>query len=384
MKLNTMKKEEEEQNVILQRTLGLKVPYRGTVEDLRALNKELLKSCIVPSEANKQLIKNEIEKSNRLLTNACSQVSYDSSNARKSMLTKKLSVDTDPISPSRSMKIFPRKSPILNKPLADEWTGSFEIKRHDGQNSAVITENTGLEVGVEKDTGNEVRYDQRGEENMEEEGINGTDSAMMIEEKCHFEDDTGVSSLHRDLVMKMCNNNNHGVLNDWKQNPKGGQYWNYRKIFMEIEREQVQEHRRKQEHRKRILRLKIEKEREREIKEGEISQFPEVTVVNTIADCDRLNNTNTKGVAVTPNKLKTDQQDKENEEDETELYRYIDALRQTSKERTRINGVFLPPLCPCGPSIWDTHPESCANNCVFYKNPKGYIRALTTVLANNR
>ncbi|XP_066927397.1 uncharacterized protein [Clytia hemisphaerica] len=92
MKLNTMKKEEEEQNVILQRTLGLKVPYRGTVEDLRALNKELLKSCIVPSEANKQLIKNEIEKSNRLLTNTCSQVSHDSSNARKSMLTKKISV----------------------------------------------------------------------------------------------------------------------------------------------------------------------------------------------------------------------------------------------------------------------------------------------------
>ena len=41
-------------------------------------------------------------------------------------------------------------------------------------------------------------------------------------------------------------------------------------------------------------RLKIEKEREREIKEGEISQFPEVTVVNTTADFDRLNNTNSQ------------------------------------------------------------------------------------------
>ena len=62
--------------MILQRSLGLKVPYRGTVEDLQALNKELLKSCIVPSsdEPSKQVLRNEIEKSNRMLSNTCTEV----------------------------------------------------------------------------------------------------------------------------------------------------------------------------------------------------------------------------------------------------------------------------------------------------------------------
>lgn len=56
---------ENEQNVVLQRTLGMKIPYRGTEEDLQALNKELLKSCIIPCRSNTQLIKSEIEESNQ-------------------------------------------------------------------------------------------------------------------------------------------------------------------------------------------------------------------------------------------------------------------------------------------------------------------------------
>lgn len=65
---------EEEQNVVIQRTLGLKLPYRGTMEDLQALNKELLKSCIIPCSTNKQLIRSEVEKSNELLQNTCVEV----------------------------------------------------------------------------------------------------------------------------------------------------------------------------------------------------------------------------------------------------------------------------------------------------------------------
>lgn len=51
--------------------------------------------------------------------------------------------------------------------------------------------------------------------------------------------------------------------------------------------------------------------------------------------------------------------------------RYIEALRQQLKDKVRRKKIELPPLCCCGDSIWDTNPETCANNCFFYKNPKG-------------
>lgn len=62
------------------------------------------------------------------------------------------------------------------------------------------------------------------------------------------------------------------------------------------------------------------------------------------------------------------------------MERYIEALRQQLKEKTRRKKIDLPPLCCCGETIWDTNPETCANNCVFYKNPKEYGRALQAML----
>lgn len=43
------------------------------------------------------------------------------------------------------------------------------------------------------------------------------------------------------------------------------------------------------------------------------------------------------------------------------------------KEKMDQQGVALPPLCPCGVTAWDCNPDTCANNCVFYKNPKGKL-----------
>lgn len=44
-------------------------------------------------------------------------------------------------------------------------------------------------------------------------------------------------------------------------------------------------------------------------------------------------------------------------------------------------GVELPPLCCCGMTLWDTNPDTCANNCVFYRNPKG-VQAQSTYTCN--
>ena len=37
----------------------------------------------------------------------------------------------------------------------------------------------------------------------------------------------------------------------------------------------------------------------------------------------------------------------------------------------------LPPLCSCGLDPLDNHPDNCARNCVFYRNPEAYKRALS-------
>lgn len=41
------------------------------------------------------------------------------------------------------------------------------------------------------------------------------------------------------------------------------------------------------------------------------------------------------------------------------------------KEKVKFCNIDLPPLCSCGSDFWDSHPDTCANNCVFYKNHKG-------------
>ncbi|XP_060769338.1 coiled-coil domain-containing protein 15 isoform X3 [Neoarius graeffei] len=62
------------------------------------------------------------------------------------------------------------------------------------------------------------------------------------------------------------------------------------------------------------------------------------------------------------------------------IARYVEALRAQIKEKLEQEKVELPPLCCCGESFWDSHPDTCANNCVFYNNPKSYAQALLSVL----
>lgn len=51
--------------------------------------------------------------------------------------------------------------------------------------------------------------------------------------------------------------------------------------------------------------------------------------------------------------------------------RYIEALRAQMREKIKLYNINLPPLCSCGSDFWDSHPDTCANNCIFYKNHKG-------------
>lgn len=65
---------------------------------------------------------------------------------------------------------------------------------------------------------------------------------------------------------------------------------------------------------------------------------------------------------------------------ERERQRYLEALRVQIQEKMRLYNITLPPLCGCGPDFWDAHPNTCANNCIFYKNHRAYTRALYSVI----
>lgn len=52
-----------------------------------------------------------------------------------------------------------------------------------------------------------------------------------------------------------------------------------------------------------------------------------------------------------------------------ESLRYIEALKNLIQQKSTANEKMIPPICSCSGSLLDTNPDTCANNCIFYKNP---------------
>lgn len=52
---------------------------------------------------------------------------------------------------------------------------------------------------------------------------------------------------------------------------------------------------------------------------------------------------------------------------------YREQLQLEAKTRARP----IPPLCHCGLDPLENHTEQCARNCIFFKNPQAYGRALS-------
>lgn len=65
-----------------------------------------------------------------------------------------------------------------------------------------------------------------------------------------------------------------------------------------------------------------------------------------------------------------------------EHVRYVEALRAQMREKVKLCNIDLPPMCSCGSDFWDSHPDTCANNCVFYKNHKAYSQVLHSVISS--
>ena len=150
----------------------------------------------------------------------------------------------------------------------------------------------------------------------------------------------------------------------------------YRRLFMDIEREQVRENIRMKEHRKRMEALKVEKEVERlEIEQRQIDKLKIQRMRKEEESFLRAQEEKKIELNLAKKHKKLQR--------EREIERYIEALQVILKEKLQTRNIVLPPLCSCGPTIWDANPNTCANNCIFYKNPKAYAKALSTVIASS-
>ncbi|XP_073697383.1 uncharacterized protein ccdc15 [Garra rufa] len=156
------------------------------------------------------------------------------------------------------------------------------------------------------------------------------------------------------------------------------QFLLYRRHFMDIEREQVKERQRHRKHLKRTARIKNEKEQLRRAEEKKMErQRQQEEERKDMAEREYL----------ILERLRLDEEEaaekverREKTKRIKESKRYIEAMRALMKETLEKDKVELPPLCCCGDTFWDSHPDTCANNCIFYNNPKAYAQALQSVL----
>ncbi|XP_069752384.1 trichohyalin [Narcine bancroftii] len=164
-----------------------------------------------------------------------------------------------------------------------------------------------------------------------------------------------------------------GVDQEESKKQRGSQYLMNRRLYMDIEREQVKEQRRQQQHLKRIAKIKEEKEKLRETEERRMIELTHQR--ESVSESERSI------------QLKEEEKQKRADQNKSQRHRastrYIEALRAEMLEKIKLQNTDLPPLCCCGSDFWDSHPDKCANNCVFYKNPKVYARALQSVLSSN-
>ncbi|KAM7374703.1 hypothetical protein PAMP_007347 [Pampus punctatissimus] len=156
------------------------------------------------------------------------------------------------------------------------------------------------------------------------------------------------------------------------------QFLMHRRLFMNIEREQVKENKQHRKHLKRTARIKAEKEQIRLEEERKLERERQLTEARQKLEEREL---------LILERLKLEEEERaaelerrKRQEKGKVASRFIEALRARMKERLSQEKLELPPLCCCASSFWDSHPDTCANNCVFHHNPKAYAKALHSAM----
>ncbi|KAM8927629.1 coiled-coil domain-containing protein 15 [Pelodytes ibericus] len=163
-----------------------------------------------------------------------------------------------------------------------------------------------------------------------------------------------------------------GVDEEEDRKQRQNQYIMYRRLFMDIEREQVKEMKRQKEQDQKMSKIKREKELQRQTEE---KRLREEAYQEEQYSFQRERERRALEREIQKEYLEKTQKTKE-------YVRYVDALRAQMKEKMKLHNIELPPLCCCGSDFWDSHPDTCANNCIFYNNPKAYTRALQSVISS--
>ncbi|XP_068572544.1 coiled-coil domain-containing protein 15 [Cebidichthys violaceus] len=150
------------------------------------------------------------------------------------------------------------------------------------------------------------------------------------------------------------------------------QFLMHRRLYMNNEREQVKENQQNRKHLKRTARIKAEKEQirleeERKLETRQMLEERELLILERL----KLEEEEERDVRL---------QRRKREEKPKSAGRFIEALKAQMKERLSQEKLEPPPLCCCASSFWDSHPDTCANNCVFHNNPKAYVKALHSTM----
>ncbi|XP_077597459.1 coiled-coil domain-containing protein 15 [Stigmatopora nigra] len=154
-----------------------------------------------------------------------------------------------------------------------------------------------------------------------------------------------------------------------------------RRHFMSADRQRVKDNKQEMTHLKKSARIKADKEKARLVEERKLEGGQQSSRVHQLLEdremlvLERLKLEEEKKAALLQKKTR------ENEKG-LMATRYIDALRAQVRDRLANRKLDLPPLCYCAASFWDSHPDTCANNCVFHNNPKAYAQALQAAVAS--
>uniref|UniRef100_A0A6G1RZ66 Coiled-coil domain containing 15 n=1 Tax=Hypotaenidia okinawae TaxID=2861861 RepID=A0A6G1RZ66_9GRUI len=166
-----------------------------------------------------------------------------------------------------------------------------------------------------------------------------------------------------------------GVDQEETKKQRRSEYLRHRRLFLSVERERVKEQQRQKERQKRTAEIKSQQETQRRVEEQRMQEMS-----------DQREPSSGEGACETLAQVQLEErrvrEGKASQQRRKEYMRYLEALRAQMREKIKLSNIDLPPLCSCGSDFWDSHPDTCANNCVFYKNHKAYSQALLSLLSS--
>ncbi len=144
-------------------------------------------------------------------------------------------------------------------------------------------------------------------------------------------------------------------------------------MYSDLEREQARQKQRQLTQTQQVEALKKDKEATRRLIEDEANGFDSFSTVSTEATEDRARATEWTELMLLEERKQQLQKSRESE-------RFAEALKARLKEKLKTRDVAVLPLCSCGTTIWDADPFTCANNCPFYRNPKGELFHIIAII----